>query len=703
MSKYTQHLNEQQKAAVFHTEGSLSIVAGAGSGKTRTLTHKLAYLIDEIGINPYKLLAVTFTNKAANEMKDRVVKLVGDRANAATISTYHSLCVRILRREIGFFGLPSNFNIVDNIDQKQLLRPIYKKHNIKNRTISYSEMISYISHQKMKYNSPEFMMETAKSDNELLPAKIYKDYENSLRRAKSLDFDDLLLYVAKLFKESEEARERWSKRYDYVLVDEFQDTSLIQYDIIKVLADSKNITIVGDPDQTIYTWRNADSSLIKKFNHDFPGNDVVKLEQNYRSTKTILDAANKLIVNNPRREEKNLFTVEGQGDAISFFYGRSEDAEGRWIADEIKELQKNGTKLKEIAILYRSNYLSQALERQMIKANINYVIYGGIKFYQRQEIKDCVAYLKLINNGDDVSMDRMINVPSRKIGAVALEKLNSYAASKQIGLTETLFKFNKELPLTQMQKNSLNEFLNNIAKHRQALKTNKISDVLDSFIKNVNYISTINSIEDQSRIENIKELIKSIKMWEKSNPESSLDDYLAEISLYTDTDKEVSNKDQYVSLMTVHSAKGLEFDHVFISSFSEGVFPSGRALRESRENLYEERRLAYVAITRARKQLYISNSRGYTIDFKTQKKPSRFIKELGIDIRDHTTEFIAPKNFKENYEEDRNILEGDIVEHIKFGEGTVVNVAGDIIEISFKSPHGLKSMMKNHKSIKVVK
>lgn len=702
MSKYVQDLNDRQKAAVLHTEGPLSIVAGAGSGKTRTLTHKLAYLIDEARIAPYKLLAVTFTNKAANEMKERVVALVGDKASSATISTYHSLCVRILRKEIDFFNLPKNFNIIDTIDQRQVLRPIYKKHNLKIRTLPFSQMIHYISKNKIRKNSPDYLIDAAKNDNEKIPALIFRDYEDSIRRSKSLDFDDLLLYVARLFKESKVAREKWSKRFEYVLVDEFQDTSLIQYEIIKVLASSKNITIVGDPDQTIYTWRNADSSLIHKFNKDFEGKDIVKLEQNYRSTKVILDAANKLIKNNSFREEKNLFTEKNTGDNISFFYGRSEDAEGRWIANKIKELQKDNVKLKDIAVLYRSNYLSQALERQMIKNNINYVIYGGIKFYERQEIKDCIAYLKLINNGDDVSMDRVINVPSRKIGMVALEKLNSFASEKKIGLTETLFKFNSELPINQNQKNELNSFLNNIAKHRHALKTNSIFNVLDSFIKSVNYIDTINTIEDQSKIENIKELIKSIKFWEQNNPDSSLDDYLAEISLYTDSEKENSIKDQYISLMTVHSSKGLEFDHVFISSFSEGIFPSSRTINESKEGLYEERRLAYVAITRARSNLYISTSKGYNIDFKTQKKPSRFIKELGFNIRHHSNEFIPPRDFKENYAQDRNILEGDVVEHIKFGLGTVVNVHGEIMEIAFKAPHGLKSMMKNHKSLKVV-
>ena len=702
MSKHLINLNERQKAAVIHTEGSLSIVAGAGSGKTRTLTHKLAYLIDEIKIAPYKLLAVTFTNKAANEMRERVVNLVGDKASSATISTYHSLCVKILRQEIGFFDLPRNFNIIDTIDQRQVLRPIYKKYNLKIRTLPFSQMIHYISKNKIKNNSPEYLIQTAKNDNEKIPALIFQDYEDSLKRSKSLDFDDLLLYVARLFKNSKEARDKWSKRFQYVLVDEFQDTSLIQYEIIKVLASSKNITIVGDPDQTIYTWRNADSTLIKKFNHDFSGNDVVKLEQNYRSTKTILTAANKLIKHNPNREEKNLFTEQNLGEGISFFHGRSEDAEGRWIANKIKDLQKNGVQLRDIAILYRSNYLSQALERQMIKNNVNYVIYGGIRFYERQEIKDCIAYLKLINNGDDVSMDRVINIPSRKIGIVALEKLNAFASKKKIGLTETLFKFNHDLPISKNQKNELNIFLNNIAKHRQALKTNSIFNTLDSFIKNINYISTINTIEDQSKIENIKELIKSIQSWEQNNPDSSLDDYLAEISLYTDREKGNSVRDQYISLMTVHSAKGLEFDHVFISSFSEGIFPSSRTINESKEGLYEERRLAYVAITRAKKQIYISTSKGYNIDFKTQKKPSRFIKELGIDIRNHSSEFIAPTDFKDNYEKDRNLLEGDIVEHIKFGLGTVVSLHGETIEIAFKAPHGLKSMMKNHKSIKVV-
>ena len=691
-------LNKEQKAAVLHIKGPLAIIAGAGTGKTRTITRKIAYLIRHTKIEAEQILAVTFTNKASKEMRERVENLIGDEVNKTNISTYHSFCVKVLRQEIDFFGYPKNFNILDDIDQRQILKPIYKKYGISPHTFSYKEVISYICRKKMTRNTPEEVIEAATNDTERVKGKVYKDYIDETIRIKSLDFDDLLLFVHKLFNAEPKIAKKWADKYKYILVDEFQDTSLIQYEIIKFMAPHNNITVVGDPDQTIYTWRQADVSIILNFKKHFKGASLIKLVENYRSTQTILDSANKLIAHNKNRIEKKLFSNNGKGDIIEFYHGFSDEAEARWVMQKIKELKKQKTQLKEIAILYRANYISQPFERNLISENINYTIFGGLKFYQRREIKDAIAYLKLINNGDEVALRRMINIPSRKIGAVALSKLVNFASCKDGDLYRTIINNFKELPISAAQRDCLALFLNLLTKYKRALDSNKISLVAEKFLQEVQYKSIWKISEDQDRFDSLDQLVESIKEWEKDNIGKTLNDYLEEVSMYMDSDSD-SSKD-FVSLQTIHSAKGLEFKNVFIVGFSEGVFPSSRALIENGdEALEEERRLAYVAVTRAKERVYISNSRGFAIDHKTQKKPSRFIGELGIDIRDFTSEFIAPVNFDDNYEKNKKIVEGDKISHIKFGVGVVVNVDGDLINISFKDPHGVKTLMKNHKSI----
>ncbi len=701
MSKYAEGLNPEQKKAVLHSSGPLSIIAGAGSGKTRTLTHKLAHLIDTQGIDPKKILAVTFTNKAAKEMNERARQLIGPKCEGATITTYHSLCVRILRQEIEFFGYNKRFNILDVPDQKQILRPLYRKYSLSSKSLSMAKMIAYISRNKMMMNKPHVLLESAEKDSEKVMAKIYGDYMEATKKSKALDFDDLLVFVNDLFKQNKEAAEKWSKRFEYILVDEFQDTSIVQYEIISVLASSKNITIVGDPDQTIYTWRYADASLIKKFQKDFKGTTTIVLAQNYRSTKTILDAANKLIKHNVNREPKKLFSENAKGEPISFYHGFSDDAEAKWIAKQIRTLRIEGVKLNQIAVLYRANYISQSLERQFINAKVQYVVWGGTKFYQRQEVKDAMAFLKVIHDWDTVALNRIINVPSRKIGAVALQKLNDHAAQNKLSLAENIQQNYSTLPVTSAQRDEIGKFINLVNKYSQALKTNSIADVLSKFLVEVKY-TEIYSSEERSKVDNVNQLKFSVEQWEKRNHGKTLFDYLSEISLFTDGDSSESNEFTY--LMTIHSAKGLEFDYVFIAGFSEGVFPSSRSLEEP-GGLEEERRLAYVAITRAKKKVYISNSRGFAIDHKTQKKPSRFINELGIDIKEHTSYFIAPLKSEENYREDGhedNIIEGDKITHGTYGTGKVIKIKNDIAEIKFGRPHGIKSLMKNHKSLKKV-
>ncbi len=698
--KTLDNLNKQQKAAVLHVDGPLAVIAGAGSGKTRMLTRKIAYLIENIGISPSKILAVTFTNKAANEMKERVIQMIAKQDEQPFIYTYHALCARILRQEITFFNYPKSFNILDGVDQKQILSTIYKAHNIQSKSLSTNSMLEYISHNKVLNILPNEKLSDAKKDHEKLRALVYHDYQNELLRIKSLDFDDLIIFVHKLFKENPSARTKWGNTFDYVLVDEFQDTSYMQYEIIQTLAAKNNITIVGDPDQTIYTWRWADVDLINNFSHYFKGAKIIKLEQNYRSTKNILKAANQLIKHNKLRIDKNLFTDNEEGEIIDFFHAFSDEAEARWIVRKIYELKKNKTQLKDMAIIYRANYISQSIERALIKANINYVIFGGIRFYQRQEIKDAISYLKIINNNDEVSIERMINVPARSLGLVAITRLREFAHSKNQSLIQAITENFKDLPLQIKQKNELAKFINLINKYRIALKTNQMAKVLRAFLIEVDYMSLYKNNEEKHRLDNINELIRSLEVWENENKNQKLSDYLNEIALYIDYEN-ASRTNDFVSLMTVHSSKGMEYKNVFIAGFSENVFPSSRAIDEGGEaSLEEERRLAYVALTRAMKKVFISNSRGYIIDYKSQKKPSRFLKEMGINIRNFSSEFI-PSIFEDDSEniDNNNIIIGDKVLHIIFGEGIVVNVADKLVDIKFKKPYGLKTLMKNHKSI----
>ena len=698
-SIHLKDLNTEQEQAVLYTNGPLVIIAGAGSGKTRTLTHKISYLIDDLNVSSKKILAVTFTNKASQEMKDRIISMIGKKGQDVQISTYHSFAAKILRIEAEKIGYKSNFNILDNVDQKQILSPIYKKNNISPKTYGYSQMISYISKNKIGGISPEEILENAKKDDDKILGKVYQEYNSRLKTLKSMDFDDLLLLVHKLFKTHPEIANKWSNKYEYVLVDEFQDTSLIQFEIIEMMSLHQNITIVGDPDQTIYTWRKADPTLLSEFNKRYKKAKMIKLVTNYRSTKNILDAANKLITFNTKRIDKKLVSTKDEGEIIEFYRGFSEEAESRWIVSKIQELRKNRNQLKDIAILYRANYLSASIERALLNEGINYVIFGGVKFYQRQEIKDAIAYLRIIANDDNLSFIRMINVPARKIGAKALEKLMSFAQDKNLPLYEAIRKHFNDVPLTTTVKKELVSFMNLITKFKKALETNEIHKTLSKFLIDLNYYSIWNNTLDSSRIENIKELINTIKYWESKHPNKNLNDYLDEVSLFTEKD-DYSFGSDYVSLMTVHAAKGLEFENVFLMGFTEGVFPSKRAqLEGGQDALEEERRLAYVAITRAKNRLFVTDARGFSHENGFQRKPSSFLPEMGINVRAFSKEFIAPHKKEETYHKNRVLIQGDKVSHIKFGEGVVLSIEGELATIKFKVPHGEKTLMKNHKSL----
>ena len=695
-------LNKMQKAAVLHTSGPLRIIAGAGSGKTKVITRKIAYLIKFENYDPSSIVAITFTNRAASEMLSRVHGLVGDVSKKVQISTYHSLALKILRKEIDCLGYPKNFNVLDVVDQRQILSGIYKKVRASARTLTYSSMLDYISKAKMSFTSPEDKWKECKTDGDKLRSKIYGEYLKRQETLHSLDFDDLLIFTLKVFKKNKDAARKWAHAYKYVLVDEFQDTSNVQYEIIKSIS-SDNITIVGDPDQTIYTWRGADVNLILNFKKDFKKTKTIKLEENYRSTKSILKAANKLIRYNKKRLSKVLFTSKEKGEDIYYERLRSPDAASRWIVQKIKELQSQKIQLKNMAVFYRSNYLSKRMEQALITENIEYKLFGSLRFYERQEIKDVLAYLKIIVMNDDVAFNRMINVPSRKIGDNAKHKILTLSQKKGLSIMGTIWKHFDELPLTSVAKSNLKDFMVLIQKYRIATKTNKPSAVLLSFLKEVKYVDMWKKMNEEDKVRNLKEFVYGLKDWEEKNPKKTLVDYFAEISIFASNGNEANSFNSFISLMTIHSAKGLEYDYVFILGMSEGVFPSSHALEDVNnvDAMEEERRLAYVAITRAREMVYLVGSQGYTIDGKHKKSPSRFLNELGIKKSGEHFENYSVVDYELNYSKKKiKWVVGDKLLHKIFGKGVVVKVNEDTIEIKFSSPFNLKTIVQNHNSIK---
>lgn len=729
-------LNEQQKSAVIYNEGPLRIIAGAGSGKTRVLTYKIAYLIQKLGVLPNRILALTFSNKAANEMKQRVFNLLAEDnpSNLSPyISTFHAMCAKILRKEIYNFGYENDFQILDELDQKEILKIVYSELDISPTEFTFSSIISFIQNKK---NSIEYLNNSISDSNEhfnedsdtqetqdekikAIKEKIYERYQLHLERSHSLDFDDLLVFVYKLFYEPKFSfvTERWKKRFDYILIDEFQDTSILQYRIMQKLAN-EHLTIVGDPDQTIYSWRNADINIIMNFDKDYPNSVTVKLEENYRSTKTILRAANNLISHNKLRLEKKLFTENEEGEDIEFYCGFNDEAEARWIATKISELKRNRVQLKNIAILYRTNSCSRAIEEALIKENTIYKLFGSIKFYQREEVKDALAYLRVIHDGSEISLLRIINKPSRKIGNVTIEKLLSASKKYNLGLFEYLeTHFNqiqKELHISGDTLKNLANFINEIRWARRAIQTNAIHLTIKELIVNkIKYFDEIKNSEEEyeNKIDNFNSLIEAIAEWEKKNPQGSIDEYLQEITLITDRDVE-DDAASFVSLMTVHNSKGLEFDYVFVACLAENIFPLKRAIsispqddftflnsknfKENIEGLEEERRLAYVAMTRAKKRLMLS----FSVGRNGINRKSRFLSEAGInEIR---TIKIA-NNFSiaaEQETRNNDLIVGDYIIHNTYGKGLIIDMVDNVIEVKFENDKKIRKLSKTHHSIK---
>lgn len=725
-------LNDRQKEAVLHDKGPLLVVAGAGSGKTRVLTTSIAYLIKEKNVNPVNILAITFTNKAANEMKERIADLLNEDVSYLWIGTFHSICARILRINIDKLGYNNNFTIYDTNDQKTLVKEILKDLDYKD-DISPKETLNIISSCKNKSISPDqfIKLNTFYTKQEQY-YNIYKEYEKRKFEYNSLDFDDLILKTLDLFEQSEETLKYYRSKFEYVYVDEYQDTNKSQYELIKYIGKyHNNITVVGDADQSIYSFRGADINNILDFEKDFEDSKTIKLEQNYRSTPNILKAANKLIENNDERKDKNLWTSKDEGAQVLYKKSAVETEEARFVIDEINLLLNEGYNLKDIAILYRTNAQSRIFEEFLMKNLLDYRVVGGLKFYDRKEIKDLVAYLKvLVNPKDDISLKRIINEPKKGIGAKTLEKLENKAFKMGFSLTELVTDPSLFNELDGNLKKACEKFYKPLEEIFDNYKKYKIVDLIEEVLKKSGYLKALEesySVENRSRIDNINEFISSAAEYQNNNPEDDIYDYLENLSLLSDLDKTDEIEDS-VSLMTIHSAKGLEFKVCFVVGMDEGLFPSKRSLDEG--NIEEERRLCYVAITRAMEKLYLSSAEvrrqyGKPVYYR----PSRFLTELEGSIRkidqDKTPSFTPYESkiktnedymrdkaresvFKKNTVKDSSNLSfkvGDSIIHSKWGKGMIVQIKesdeGNELVVAFDKK-GLKKLNQDYAPIKKV-
>lgn len=694
-------LNREQQQAVQHTEGPLLILAGAGSGKTKVLTVRIAYLLAQ-GVNPYEILAITFTNKAAKEMKSRVEGLVGDVANRIWLSTFHSFCAKFLRFELdNFLGYNSNFTIYDTSDSQVVIKAALKALNLDDKYYPVGAMISAISDAKNKLMFASDYRKQARDFYQQKVADVYEYYERELRKNNALDFDDLLLVAVKLLQSNAAVLEKYSKRFKYVMIDEYQDTNHAQYLLAYLLSSHwKNIAVVGDADQSIYAWRGADIQNILDFEKDYPNCTSIKLEQNYRSTKIILDAANAVIDNNEGRPEKNLWTDKVEGAKIQHFTAQSEHEEAAFIGDTIvKKHDIHGVPYGDMAILYRTNAQSRVLEEALIKRALPYTMVGGTKFYDRKEIKDVLAYLRVLYNPfDDLSLLRIINVPKRSIGATTVSKLQDYARENGTSLFMTLTQLHLVDTIKGKTKEKLEEFGILIFTLVAEMDDKSVLDILEAILDRTSYLAQLEEStdpQDQARAENIGELLSVAKDFQDTNPTGTVEDFLEQVALVNDVDS-FEQEESKVTLMTLHAAKGLEFPIVFLGGLEEGLFPHSRTLMNP-EEIEEERRLAYVGITRAEKELYISNATTRTVFGRTSSYlPSRFIDEIpaelvdGLRAKRRIPDDIKPTVPRHMSVASRPVTKpiirneviadwkvGDTAIHSKWGNGKVVNVSGE--------------------------
>ncbi|MCY1119891.1 DNA helicase PcrA [Bacillus safensis] len=720
-------LNDAQKEAVKATDGPLLLMAGAGSGKTRVLTHRIAYLMAEKHVAPWNILAITFTNKAAREMRERVQAILGPGADDIWISTFHSMCVRILRRDIDRIGVNRNFSILDTSDQLSVIKNILKERNIDPKKFDPRSILGSISSAKNELIDAEEYAKTAGDFYDQVVSDVYTDYQKRLLKNQSLDFDDLIMMTIRLFERIPEVLEHYQRKFQYIHVDEYQDTNRAQYMLVKLLAQRfQNICVVGDSDQSIYRWRGADITNILSFEKDYPSSEVILLEQNYRSTKRILHAANTVIQNNANRKPKNLWTENDEGAKIAYYRADNEFGEGQFVAGKIHQLYQSGKrKLSDFAILYRTNAQSRVIEETLLKSNIQYNIVGGTKFYDRKEIKDILAYLRLVANpDDDISFARIVNVPKRGIGATSVDKIAAYAEMNDLSMFEALGQVDF-IGLSARAANALDEFKQLIDQMTNMQDYLSVTELTEEILEKTGYREALKlekTIEAQSRLENIDEFLSVTKNFEEQNEDKSLVTFLTDLALVADIDKldESEEEDQdAVILMTLHAAKGLEFPVVFLMGMEEGVFPHSRSLMEDAE-MEEERRLAYVGITRAEEELYLSSAKMRTLFGRTNMNlESRFIREIPADLLDNLNE---KKETKTPFGQTRERPQrrgpvsrpqtqtiqntgggsigwavGDKAAHKKWGVGTVVSVKGSgdstELDIAFPSPTGIKRLL----------
>lgn len=690
MNALLDRMNDEQKQAVKTTQGPLLIMAGAGSGKTRVLTHRIAYLLDEKDVSPYNVLAITFTNKAAKEMKERISHLVGSEAESIWISTFHSMCVRILRRDIDRIGIERNFTIIDPTDQKSVIKEVLKKENIDSKKYEPRMFIGAISNLKNELKTAEDAEKEANDFYASMVARVYKGYQEKLLRNHALDFDDLIMYTIQLFNRVPEVLEYYQNKFQYIHVDEYQDTNKAQYTLVQLLANKfQNICVVGDSDQSIYGWRGADIKNILSFEEDYPNAQTIYLERNYRSTKTILTAANEVIRNNSERKPKALWTDNTSGGKIQYYEATTERDEAEYVIRQILKKKQEGYNNQDIAILYRTNAQSRVLEETFLKSNIPYTMVGGTKFYDRKEIKDILSYLRLVSNSnDDISFERIINIPKRGIGPSSVQKIAQYASINNLSYFDAL----GEVDFIGLSKKvtqegaDFYEMMNNFMQQQEFLS---ITELVEQILDKSGYrkmLENEQTLESQSRLENIDEFLSVPRDYEKNTPveEQSLMNFLTDLSLVADVDD--ADLEAGVTLMTMHSAKGLEFKIVFIVGMEESIFPHFRSLQSGEEHeMEEERRIAYVAITRAEEQLHVSHATTRSLFGRSQANmKSRFLKEIPEDLLDgvkpktsfKSKQTATPKrgfarrvNNNQNSNTTWNV--GDKVTHKSWGEGMV--------------------------------
>lgn len=689
-------LNDKQKEAVMHIDGPCLVLAGAGSGKTKVLTERIVNLINN-GVSPYNILAITFTNKAAREMRERVYNSIEEEANKIFIGTFHSLGLKIVRENAGVIGYSNNVTILDRDDVNTLIKRFMKELNLDTEHYPVKSILNKISFAKNEGLSPEEFDKFAKAPLDMAACKVYKMYESALKRSNSVDFDDLLILPLRIFKKDKSVLEKYQEHFKYILVDEYQDTNMVQYDMCKLLASKyRNLFVVGDMDQSIYSFRFANYMNVINFEKDNKDTKVIVLDENYRSTNNILNAANDVIKNNKERKEKNLWSSKGNGDKIKYIRCDNEQEEASTVVRLTKELLDKGEKPSEIAVLYRTNGQSRVFEEAFLKENIPFKIVGSYFFYNRKEIKDLISYMHLIyNNNDDASLERVINVPRRGIGSKTIERLRREASISDKSMFEVVSS-GKELGFKNLIIDLTNES-----------KNTDLVGLVDVILDKTGIRKELeekNDLESEIRLENLNEF-KSIALAFQEKGIFSLEEFLENISLVSDKN-EYKEVDDGINLMTLHSAKGLEFNDVFLVGMEEGIFPHNRSF-ESESELEEERRLCYVGITRAKEHLWLMNAKKRTLFGQVSMNfPSRFIKEINSDLIDKE-ESVSLKNnsFIGNmYERDLNddLKVGDKVVHDKFGEGIVVKIDGSVATIAFGYMYGIKNLAKNHKSIKRV-